>query len=308
MAGRVERLRGSRALANLSALTAAVLFGGATVATRAAVRHVPPFTLGFLRFAIGATVLVALLLSWKRSWPVLRRGDYVRLALLGGAFFGVFPLLFNSGLRLTEASRGAVVMASMPLASLLLARALRHERLASRQVGGVVCTFVGVALIFVEAWTMGSRSLPALGDAMLLGCAVLAAVYGVFGGRLVGSLGPLTVTAVAMLAGSSIQLPAAALEVERSGLPHLTGESLALVAFLGVIGGAAAYLLWTAAFSRLTPTQVAVYINVNPLVAALLAWLFLGERVSVIYLIAAGCVTGGILLVNWPGHATLAAG
>ncbi len=268
------------------------------MATRAVLRQVPPFTLGFLRFAIAGLLLTVLLLCWRRSWPVLRKGDYARLALLGGAFFGVFPLLFNSGLRLTEASRGAVVIATMPLASLLLARALRHETLGRSKLAGVVCTFVGVTLIFVEARTVSTRSMPVLGDAMLLGCAVLAAVYGVFGTELVTRLGPLTVTAMAMLFGSLLQLPAAALEIERSGVPHLTGGSLSLLILLALIGGAGAYLLWTAALTRLTATELAVYINMNPLVAAVLAWLLLSERVTSIYLVAAAWVTGGILLVN----------
>jgi len=70
--------------------------------------------------------------------------------------------------------------------------------------------------------------------------------------------------------------------------------------FLGVLGGSAAFLLWTWALSRLTPTQVAVYVNLNPIVAALLAILLLGERRSLLFVAGFLAVVTGVLLVNWP--------
>ena len=71
-----------------------------------------------------------------------------------------------------------------------------------------------------------------------------------------------------------------------------------------MLGGAAAFLLWTWALSRLTPTQVAVYVNLNPIVAALLAILLLGERRSGLFLLGFATVVVGVLLVNWPGRRT----
>jgi DME family drug/metabolite transporter len=64
---------------------------------------------------------------------------------------------------------------------------------------------------------------------------------------------------------------------------------------------AAAFLLWTWALSRITPTQVAVYVNLNPIVAALLGIALLGERRSPMFVLGFAAVVGGVLLVNWPG-------
>ena len=80
----------------------------------------------------------------------------------------------------------------------------------------------------------------------------------------------------------------------------LTWQLLGLVVFLGVLGGSAAFFLWTLALSRLTPTQVAVYVNLNPVVAALLAILLLGERRSLLFVVGFLAVVTGVLLVNWP--------
>ena len=70
--------------------------------------------------------------------------------------------------------------------------------------------------------------------------------------------------------------------------------------FLGVFGGALGFFLWTYALTRLTPTQVTVYINLNPLVAILLAAALLAESLTIVFAVGFGAVLVGVLLVNWP--------
>jgi drug/metabolite transporter (DMT)-like permease len=72
------------------------------------------------------------------------------------------------------------------------------------------------------------------------------------------------------------------------------------VLFLGIPGGAIAFGSWTAALARLSPTQVAVYINLNPVVAALLGVILLSERASVLLALSFAAVITGMLLVSWP--------
>jgi drug/metabolite transporter (DMT)-like permease len=58
--------------------------------------------------------------------------------------------------------------------------------------------------------------------------------------------------------------------------------------------------MWTVALAQLSPTQVAVYINLNPIVAAALGVLLLSERASPVFLLSFAAVIAGVLLVNWP--------
>jgi drug/metabolite transporter (DMT)-like permease len=110
---------------------AAVLFGASVVAVRIAVRDVPPFSLAVLRFGQGGLLLVASLLVVA---PGLLRTRWERLrlfGLLGVTLFALFPLTFNIGLQFTEASRGAVMLATMPTWSALLGR-IAGEHLVRR--------------------------------------------------------------------------------------------------------------------------------------------------------------------------------
>jgi drug/metabolite transporter (DMT)-like permease len=213
----------------------------------------------------------------------------------------VFPLTFNFGLQHTEASRGAVMLATMPIWSALLGR-IAGERLTGRQVAGVGLSVVGIGLAFVEPGrAIGGDAMSLVGDGLLLLTGLLGALYGLIAKRVLAVDNAATLTTYAMLFGSLVLLPVALAEGIVPAVARLDPQVLGLVVFLGVFGGAAAFLLWTWALSRITPTQVAVYVNLNPIVAALLGILLLGERRSPVFVLGFAAVVIGVLLVNWPG-------
>jgi drug/metabolite transporter (DMT)-like permease len=200
--------------ANASAAMAAVLFGASVVAVRVAVRDVPPISLAVLRIGQGGLLLAVLLLIVAPD-RLLVRWERLRLfALLGLVLFVLFPLTFNIGLRYTEASRGAVMLATMPIWSALLGR------IAGERPG------------------------------------LLGALYGLIAKRVLAVDSAATVTTYAMLFGALALLPAALVEGLVPAVGNLDRQLLGLVVFLGVLGGSVAFLLWTWALSRLTPTQV----------------------------------------------------
>jgi drug/metabolite transporter (DMT)-like permease len=291
-----------RLAANTGAFVAAVLFGSSVVAVRVAVQEVPPLSLAVLRFGHGGLLLVfVLLLVGARDLLRVKWHDLPLLILLGAVLFTVFPVTFNASLRLIEASRGALILATIPLWSVLLARWARSERLAPRQLVGVFLSLGGVALALAERG-LGSRGgLGSLvGDGLMLVTALCGAAYGVLAQRAFARYKALTVTTYAMVLGTLLLLPAALVEGLVGVLPQLDRQTVALLVFLGMFGGALGFFLWTFALTRLTPTQVAVYINLNPLVAMVLAAALLAERLTIIFVAGFGAVLLGVLLVNWP--------
>ncbi len=291
-----------RLAANTGAFVAAVLFGSSVVAVRVAVQEVPPLSLAVLRFGQGGLLLVfVLLLVGARDLLRVKRHDLPLLILLGAVLFTVFPVTFNASLRLIEASRGALILATIPLWSVLLARIARSERLAPRQLVGVFLSLGGVALALAEHGLGSQGGLVSLvGDGFMLVTALCGAAYGVLAQRAFARYKALTVTTYAMVLGTLLLLPAALVEGLVGVLPQLDRQTVALLVFLGIFGGALGFFLWTFALTRLTPTQVAVYINLNPLVAMVLAAALLAERLTIIFVAGFGAVLLGVLLVNWP--------
>lgn len=292
--------------ANAGAFIAAILFGASVVAVRVAVQDIPPLTLAILRFGQGGFLLLLLLLIWARDLLRVDRRDVPYLILLGAIFFTIFPVTFNTSLRLTEASRGAMMLATMPLWSVLLARVATGEHLNIRQTCGVFLTFAGVGVVLAErGLTFVGTNLSLAGDALMLVTALCGAVYGVLAKRMLTRYKALTVTAYAMVLGTLLLVPAAFVEDPFSALERMRTETVMLVLFLGIFGGAIGYFLWTFALTRLSPTQVAVYVNLNPMIATLLGVTLLAEKPTGIFVVGFAAVLAGVLLVNLRGRAQL---
>jgi drug/metabolite transporter (DMT)-like permease len=287
--------------ANTEAAVAAVLFGASVVAVRIAVRDVPPLSLAFLRFAQGALVLVVALALFRRTRLRIAWRDLPFVALLGILFYAIFPVTFNAGMQYVDASRGGILLATMPLFTLVLARRAAGERLTPRQVIGVLTSFAGVALIMTEASSgRGSSAGSTRGIVLLLATAICGAIYNVLAKRVLVRYSGLTVTAYAMLFGALCLAPLTIVETA-SSVGVLRGQTLAIVVFLGLFGGALSFSLWTTALSRLSPTEVSVYINLNPVAATLLGAMVLRERLSLLYGLGFAAVAGGVMVVNWRG-------
>ena len=264
---------------------------------RVAVEDIPPLDLAVLRFGQGGMILLFVLILSSPEKLKVQPKDTPFLALLGVIFFSAFPLSFNTALQYTEASRGAAVIATLPAWSIILGRYFAGERLRPRQVAGVAVTIVGVGVAIGSASADAGGGDALIGDALMLVTAFLGALYGVLAKRALATYPPLTVTTYAMVIGTAFLLPAA-LPGGLTGAAGLDGRPLQLVLGLGIFGGAVGFFLWTSALSRLSPTRVAVYMNLNPMVAALLGVLLLSEHADPVFFLGFVAVVAGVYLVN----------
>lgn len=286
---------------NFAAFLAAGLFGASVVATRVAVQEIPPLNLAVLRFGQGGLILFLCILIGARDLLKVKWHDLPFLVLLGAILFAIFPVTFNISLRFTEASRGALMLATMPIWSACIARVARKERLILRQVAGILLTFAGVGIVLAERglrWQGTSLSLG--GDGLMLLTALCGAIYGVLAQRMLSRYSALTVTMYAMLFGTFLLFPAALVEGLPQAFVRIDGKVAVLILFLGIFGGALGFFLWTFALTRLTPTQVAVYVNVNPIVAIILGAVLLAEKLTGVFVVGFVAVVVGVLFVNWP--------
>jgi len=286
---------------NFAAFIAASLFGASVVATRVTVQEIPPLNLAVLRFGQGGLILFLCLLIGARNLLKVKWHDLPFLVLLGAILFAVFPLTFNISLRFTEASRGALMLATMPIWSAWLARATQKERLSLRQIAGILFTFTGVGIVLAErGLTWQGSTLALVGDGLMLLTALCGAIYGVLAQRMLARYSALTVTMYAMLFGTFLLFPAALVEGLPQAIVRIDEKIAVLILFLGIFGGALGFFLWTFALTRLTPTQVAVYVNVNPMVAIIMGAVLLAEKLTGVFVIGFVAVVVGVLFVNWP--------
>lgn len=286
---------------NLAAFVGSCLLGGAVVATRSVVDDIPPLNLAFLRYAIGGAALAAVVSLLRPAALRIPRHELPRIAGLGVLMYALFPLLFNLSLRYTTASRGAVILALMPLFTALIGAFGRSERLLPVQWFGVVLSILGVTAVFAERGLgfHDSRSVT-IGNTLMVLVALTGAVYSVLARPILRRYGAPPVAAIAMLAGAGLLLLPSLANGVAADLTGAPAQRLWLVLYLAIPGGAFAFVLASYALSRLTATQATLYINLNPLVATILAAVLLDESLTRWFVVGFVLVVTGLLLANLP--------
>jgi len=161
-------------LALFAAAATGVQVGAAIVATRYVAADISPASLAFLRYAIGVACLVPAVAMAARVR--FARGDILPIAALGAGQFGILIALLNYGLRSVPAGRGALIFASFPLITLIVAALLGHEHVTVRKISGILLTMSGVALALGDK-ILGAGSL--LGELTILASAATGAVCSV---------------------------------------------------------------------------------------------------------------------------------
>jgi drug/metabolite transporter (DMT)-like permease len=269
----------SRVWPAAAAAATGIQVGTAMVATRFVVDQSGPASLALLRYGIGVCCLLpAVLLSRSRARFAPR--DLAPIALLGITQFGILIALLNYGLRSVPAARAALIFATFPLLTSLVAAALGRERLTPAKVTGVLLTILGVGLALGEkTLSRGVADGAWLGELAVLASAASGAVCSVLYRPYLDRYPTLPVSAFAMLASVAFLTPLAACEGFFAARPYFTPGGWLAVVFIGLSSGGG-YYLWLWALRHATPTQVTAFLALSPVTAAALGVWLLGEPVS----------------------------
>lgn len=288
----------------LAAAGTGVLVGAAIVATRYVVYQVGPGSLAFLRYLIGSILLLPVALA---HGPLhFARRDVLPIAVLGILQFGVLVALLNLGLRYIPSAHGALIFATLPLLTMLLAAALGRERLTAWKTAGVALTLLGVGWALGEAALhRGSGAGAWLGELVVLASAATGALCSVLYQPYLRRYPALRVSAFAMLASVGFLAFLAAGEGLASTLPEVTPGGWLAVGFIG-LASAVGYWLWLWALNHASPTRVTVFLALSPVTAATLGALVLGEPLSPGVIAGLATVAVGLWLAHRPEHSRTA--
>ncbi len=287
----------ARFLAAAAAAATGVQVGSAMVATRFVVDQTGPTSLALLRYAIGFCCLLPVV--WLSAGPVrFARRDVLPMALLGITQFGILIALLNYGLRFIPSARAALIFATFPLLTMVLAAALGHERLTLPKILGVLLTIAGVGVALGEKALQGGGAQEWVGELAVFASALSGAVCSVLYRPYLRKYPALPVSAFAMLASVGFLAILAAGEGFFVSPPHFTPGGWLAIVFIGLSSGVG-YYLWLWALGHAPATQVTVFLALSPITAAGLGALFLGEAISAVSAVGLACVALGLWLSHW---------
>ena len=283
------------------ALLSSALGGTAAAITRYLVGNTDPVTLAILRWGIGFACLLPVALVLRVKWPPRR--DWPAVVLLGVGYFGLFFVLYNIAISFTTAARASLALATLPLHTMVVGALLGVEPLTMRKTLGVCVAILGV----FAALASGLSSAPAgawWGELIMTGAVMCMAFYTVWSRPFMQRSSALGFLGVGMGAGAAALILVGSLTGSVAALGHLNTPQWIAGIYLGVGGGALAFILWVMALQRATPTRVAATMTINPVAAGLLATLLVGEPITANLVVGLVAVFAGIWIATTEGSIT----
>lgn len=263
---------------------------------------IPPFGFNALRFPLAAILLAAVLFASGRL-ALPERGDRARLAVLGVAGNFVYQLLFISGLALSRAGNASVILNLSPVFIAAGTAWLGHERIPARGWAGMLIAITGITLVVGSGESgLGFGTETLVGDLLMIGAAVVWAVYTVGCRDLILKYGSVFVTTWTLWAGAVLLLIVGLPDISRLDAT-VPPRAWASVVYAGFLGLGVSYLLWYRGVQVLGNTRTAALGNLVPLLTILIAWPMLGELPNFWQVLGALVVIAGISMVR---RATLA--
>lgn len=268
-------------------------------------REMGPLSFATIRF-VAAGILM---LGW--AWvaegkPVIRRGDWLRVALVGLTTIGVYQALFTVGLNYTTASNSSLMLASIPAWTALFAMSSREERISVMQVVGIAMSFTGVALVIIGGGGDIVLSWESVrGDALTL---IAAALYGfgmVLSKPLLLRYSSLRLMSISILLGSVLLILISGPELATQEWSKVSVTTWAGVGFTALFGAVFAFVIWFKAVGELGAVRTAIYNNLIPPMAILFAFATLGESLTLLQAAGAAIVIMGVTMTRF-GQARVA--
>lgn len=259
-------------------LALVAMWGSSFMFNKLGVASVPPATVVAGRLAIGALILVVVVYALGKRLPKPGRvwAPYAVLALLGNC---VPFYLITWGQQTVDSALAGILMAAMPLVTLVLAHFLvRGEHMTRNRAGGFVLGFCGIVLL------IGPAALAGFGGPALQVVSQLAILFGAFcyaGNSVLARLtlrgDVLVASAGTLLVASVVMLPLA-LVLDRPWTLQPDFSSVAAIIWLGIGPTAIATLCYYKLIGSAGPTFMSLVNYLSPAVAVFLGVMLLGEQ------------------------------
>jgi drug/metabolite transporter (DMT)-like permease len=283
----------------LAVIIANVIWGAAAPIFKLSLENIPPFTLAFWRFFLGALILLAFLRK-KAKIPTTSRKDLFLLIAyaLSGITFNI--MFFFWGLQRTFSINSPVIASGGPILTYFLALLFLHEKSNSKKLFGMILGTLGILLIVLEPILAAGLDGSLIGNIFLVIATLSAVIQTIIGKQVLPRFDPFAFTFWAFIIGAASFLPSA-LE-EYFTIPNLY-QMLDVRGITGIVYGSIfssvlAYSFFAWGLSKINATDASLFTYIDPVVGTVLGVLLLKEPVTSYFLFGAVFIFIGIFVAE----------
>ncbi|KAB3528800.1 DMT family transporter [Alkaliphilus serpentinus] len=284
-----------RLYANIAILLTVLFWGISASSNKIALREVPPATLALLRFIIASVCLIILNLRMNPNVK-LKKEDIKNMTLGGTIGVTVYFIFENYGLRFISAANATILLAAIPLFTVVLEGLIYKVKIGPKKMLGVILSLLGVVLVIGNSISVNAGNEVIIGSLLMIGAALSWVAYSMINKSLDGKYPTISISTYQSIIGGIFLVPFALLE--RGQWQSISLLSWVNILYLALFCSALCYVLYLYALKNLGPSQTNVYINLMPFIGVIAAFLLLGERLYPLQLLGGVVIIMGILIVN----------
>ncbi|HEU4748561.1 MAG TPA: DMT family transporter [Gemmatimonadaceae bacterium] len=292
----VVQVRPAFGVTDLLLFTMAVIWAINFSVVKYATGSFSPTAFTGLRVTLAALFLIGVAFTGVR--PRLTRKDILLLLLLGVLGNGLYQLFFVHGVARTRAGNAALIVGSAPALIALFARLRGLERLRGMTLAGIGLSIVGIALVIAGSAKARDGETTLLGSLLVFGGVLSWTVYTVFLQPYTKRINVGQLAAITMVGGAVPLLAVSAPALIATDWAAVSRGAWAALFYASIISMGVAYMLWYRGLRLLGPTRTAIYSNLQPMIALLVAWAFLSETPTVFQAIGAATIVAGVFLTR----------
>lgn len=268
------------------AVTAHTLIAAGTyIVAKGTLLALAPMHVAFFRFLLATLVMT---LMARRDPEFSKLLGERKLILLGFLAIPANQVLFLVGINLSTATHAALLYSLTPGVVLLLSLVMGTERLDPLRTVGLVLALVGALWVLTERGLDLDRG-PLMGDLLIFGAVVAWSLFSVLAKPLATKHGALPVTAWSFIWGTLMFLPLGLWHIRSLDAAAVPMAAWGGILYLAVPTSVVAYLLWNWALKWIDATQVAIFMNLQPPLTAVMSALIFKEEMT------AGLILGGLV-------------
>jgi drug/metabolite transporter (DMT)-like permease len=288
----------SEALLYVLILLMVVFWSGNYIVGKVALREFPAMLLiGWRLLLAGLMILPLYWLQSRQEGFRVPREDWPLLLCLGTVGVALNQLFFVVGLSRTSVAHSALIVALGPLLVLLMAAAMKQERITVRKAAGMSIALAGV-FILKTSETRHEGGPTWLGDLCVFVSQLVFAVYTVYSKRLTARYSAVTVNTFGYVAGALMLLPVTLWG--SAGFPYTRVSALAWasVLYMALFPSLLAYLIYYHALKFVPASRISAFAYLQPVLATAMGVFLLGERLTGSLLVGGTVIFSGVYLTE----------
>jgi drug/metabolite transporter (DMT)-like permease len=279
----------------LPPLATVLIWSGNMTINQLTVGAIAPSSIAFLRWLLALLVLTPFVLpaAWRYRADIRR--EWPKLALLGMLGMGLWQGLAYVAAETTSATNMGILAAMVPLLTVLLSALILREPPTLGGIAGGILAFFGVTVLLGQGNPLSLLRLNVSpGDALMVVAATCYALYGVMLKRWQMGLPPWVMLYAQVCFAVLFLLP-----------PYLIGpmtpidsHNVWLILYAGIPASIITTFLWMGAVRQIGASQASIFINLMPLFSAVIAMVFLAERLAVFHVVGGLLILAGVIMAQ----------